>query len=332
MTDERLAGDQDAPSSPGEVHAGGGYHLPAGFPPSLALDEETFLEPRATGWQRVRRNAMVRNLIFNPVNFVGVLIVLGAIFLAAFGSLLAPYSPITPDYTAMLSAPSHLHFFGTDPIGDDIFSRVLAGARLSLLTATAVLAVALVIGLTLGAIAGMAGGWIDEIIMRLTDMFLAFPALILALAIAASLGPGLTSAAIALSMGFWPWYARLLRGQVLSLKQLEYVTAARSLGLSNTKIMWRHILPNALGPIIVELSLDMGYAILSTAALSFIGLGAQSPSPEWGAMIVAGRDYLRTAWWACAFPGIALTLTVLGFNLIGDGLRDALDRRSVRHT
>jgi peptide/nickel transport system permease protein len=167
--------------------------------------------------------------------------------------------------------------------------------------------------------------------MRLTDMFLAFPSLILALAIAVSLGPGLTSAAIALSMGFWPWYARLLRGQVLSLKGLDYVTAATSLGVSRTGILWRHILPNALGPIIVEVSLDMGYAILSTAALSFIGLGAQPPSPEWGAMIVSGRDYMSTGPWATAFPGIALSLTVLAFNLVGDGLRDALDPRQAGH-
>jgi peptide/nickel transport system permease protein len=188
------------------------------------------------------------------------------------------------------------------------------------------------VGLTLGAISGFAGGWVDEIIMRMTDMFLAFPALILALVIAATLGAGLGSAVIALAVGFWPWYTRLLRGQVLSLKQREYVEAARALGVSNVGIMWRHILPNALSPIVIEMSLDMGYAVLDIAALSFIGLGAQPPSPEWGAMIVAGRDYLRTAWWTCAFPGIALTLVVLGFNLVGDGLRDVLDPRSVeRH-
>jgi peptide/nickel transport system permease protein len=168
--------------------------------------------------------------------------------------------------------------------------------------------------------------------MRMTDMFLAFPALILALAIAATLGPGLGSAVIALAVAFWPCYTRLLRGQVLSLKRREYVEAARALGVSDVGIMWRHIVPNALGPIVIEMSLDMGYAVLDIAALSFIGLGAQPPSPEWGAMIVAGRDYLRTAWWTCAFPGIALTLAVLGFNLAGDGLRDVLDPRSVeRH-
>ena len=226
--------------------------------------------------------------------------------------------------------PSQAHPFGADLVGVDILSRVLAGAQLSLGAATIVLSIAVVIGLLLGAVAGFAGGWIDEIIMRITDMFLAFPAIILALAIAASLGPGLTSAMIALSAVFWPWYARLMRGQVLSIKQREYVEAAHSLGVSRVGIIWRHILPNCLSPIVVEMSLDMGYAILATSSLSFIGIGAQPPSPEWGAMIVYGRDHIRDAWWLSTFPGVALTLTVAGFNLLGDGLRDALDPRSVR--
>jgi peptide/nickel transport system permease protein len=282
--------------------------------------------------QRLRRNRLAHYLLFNPLNLVGVLIVLLVLFLAIFGPLLTPYSPTIPDYSSMLSGPSRAHFFGTDFIGDDIFSRILAGARLSIGTAAAVLGIAVVVGLTLGAISAFAGSWVDEIIMRMTDMFLAFPALILALAIAATLGPGLGSAVIALAVAFWPWYTRLLRGQVLSLKQREYVEAARALGVSDVGIMWGHIVPNALSPIVIEMSLDMGYAVLDIAALSFIGLGAQPPSPEWGAMIVAGRDYLRTAWWTCAFPGIALTLAVLGFNLVGDGLRDVLDPRSVeRH-
>ncbi len=280
--------------------------------------------------QRLRRNVLVRHLILAPVHFFGVLIIALVVLLSFIGPAIAPHSPTIPDFTSMLVGPSANHFFGTDAIGYDIFSRILAGARLSLGTALAILAIALAIGLPLGAVAGLVGGWVDEIIMRVTDMFLAFPALILALAIAATLGPGLTSAAIALSMAFWPWYARLLRGQVLGLKNLEYVDAARALGISQFGLMRRHIFPNALSPIIVELSMDFGYAILSTASLSFIGMGAQPPSPEWGAMIVAGRDYLRTAWWTCAFPGLALTFTVLGFNLVGDGLRDALDPRAPR--
>jgi peptide/nickel transport system permease protein len=279
--------------------------------------------------QRLRRHRLIRHLVFNPLNLCGLLVVLLIVLLAVIGPYITPYAPTVPDYTAMLSAPTRAHLFGTDQIGYDIFSRILAGARLSLGTATGVLVVAVAVGLPLGAVAGFAGGWVDEIIMRVTDMFLAFPVLILALAIAATLGGGLTSAVIALAVGYWPWYTRLLRGQVLSLKHREYVEAARSLGASNVAIMWRHILPNALSPIIIEISQDMGYAILNIAALSFIGVGAQPPSPEWGAMIVAGRDFLRTAWWTCAFPGLAITVTVLGFNLVGDGLRDALDPRSV---
>ena len=298
-------------------------------PPAAERDEQRDdeEEPRYSAWQRLRRNRLARYLLFNPLNLVGTLIVLLIIFLALFGQYITPYSPTVPDFTAMLSGPTLRHLFGTDQIGYDILSRILAGARLSIGTAAAVLGIAVVVGLTLGAVSGFAGGWVDEIIMRVTDMFLAFPALILALAIAATLGPGLGSATIALAVGFWPWYTRLLRGQVLSLKNREYVEAARALGVSNTGIMWRHILPNALGPIIVEMSLDMGYAVLDISALSFIGVGAQPPSPEWGAMIVAGQDFIRTAWWTCTFPGLALTLTVLGFNLLGDGLRDFLDPR-----
>lgn len=278
--------------------------------------------------QRLRRHRLIRYLVFNPLNLVGLLVVLSIMLLAVIGPYITPYAPTAPDYTAMLSAPTRAHLLGTDQIGYDLFSRILAGARFSIGTAMGVLALAVAIGLPLGAVAGFMGGWIDEIIMRVTDMFLAFPVLILALAIAATLGAGLTSAVIALAVGYWPWYTRLLRGQVLSLKNREYVEAARALGASNRAIMWRHILPNAFSPIIIELSQDMGYAILNIAALSFIGLGAQPPSPEWGAMIVAGRDFLRTAWWTCAFPGLAITVAVLGFNLVGDGLRDALDPRS----
>jgi peptide/nickel transport system permease protein len=299
-------------------------------PSAVETPEESVFRPEYGVAGRLRRNAVVRSLVLNPVNLLGVIIVLGVFVLAVAGPAIAPYSPIVPDYNNMLTGPSRAHLFGTDFIGDDIFSRVLSGARLSITTAVGILAIAVAIGLTLGAVAGMLGSWIDEAVMRLTDMFLAFPALILALAIASTLGPGLVSATIALSMAFWPWYARLLRGQVLSLKNLEYVEAARALGVSNLRLLWRHILRNALSPIIVEISLDMGYAVLTTASLSFIGLGAQPPSPEWGAMIVAGRDYMRTAWWTTAFPGLILTLTVLGFNLVGDGLRDALDPRGRR--
>ncbi len=295
---------------------------------SLPEEPNVAVALSAVSWRALRRNRLARHLLLNPLHFVGTLIVLLVLALAAVGPLLAPYSPIVPDYASMLAGPTHAHPFGTDFIGDDILSRVLAGARLSVGTALAVLALAAGIGLPLGAVAGLAGGWTDEIIMRVADMFLAFPALILALVVAATLGPGQVSAAVALAVAFWPVYTRLLRGQVLVLKGSEYVDAARALGVSNTRLLWRHILPNALGPLVVQLSLDMGNALLNVAALSFIGLGAQPPSPEWGAMIVSARDYIRTAWWTAAFPGLAISLAVLGFNVLGDGLRDALDPRS----
>ena len=286
------------------------------------------LEPAFSARQRLLRNRLIRIMVLNPANLLGLFLVFLVVTLTVVGPWITPYSPTFPDFTTMLSGPSASHLFGTDSLGYDIFSRVLAGARLSIGTAASVLAIASIFGLTLGAISGWFGGWVDELIMRVTDMFLAFPILILALAVGITLGSGLTSATIALAVGFWPWYTRLMRGQVLSLKNREYVEAARSLGVSDVGILWRHVFPNALSPIIVELSLDMGYAVLDIAALSFIGLGAQQPSPEWGAMIVAGKDNLRTAWWTCTFPGLALTTAVLGFNLVGDGLRDALDPRS----
>jgi peptide/nickel transport system permease protein len=306
-------------------------HPPSGPPSALAVEEASAPAPRYSLMQKLRRRPLTRHFLLNPLNLFGLVIVIVVLVLAVIGPYITPYSPTVPDYTSMLSGPTHAHWFGTDFIGKDVFSRILAGARYSLGTAAAVLAIAVTLGLTLGAISGYFGGWVDELIMRVTDMFLAFPALILALAVANTLGAGLQSAVIALAVGFWPWYTRLLRGQVLSLKNREYVEAARSLGVSNAAIMWRHILPNALSPIIVELSMDMGYAVLDISALSYIGLGAQPPSPEWGAMIVAGKDYLRTAWWVCAFPGIALSLTILGFNVVGDALRDVLDPRSAAH-
>ncbi|HVC79091.1 MAG TPA: ABC transporter permease [Chloroflexota bacterium] len=309
----------------------GADHPPSGPPAALAAEEAGAPTPRYTLLQKLRRRPLTRHFLLNPLNLFGLVIVIVVLVLAVIGPYITPYSPTVPDYTSMLSGPTHAHLFGTDFIGKDVFSRILAGARYSLGTAAAVLGIAVTLGLTLGAISGYFGGWVDELIMRVTDMFLAFPALILALAVANTLGAGLQSAVIALAVGFWPWYTRLLRGQVLSLKNREYVEAARSLGVSNVAIMWRHILPNALSPIIVELSMDMGYAVLDISALSYIGLGAQPPSPEWGAMIVAGKDYLRTAWWVCAFPGIALSLTILGFNVVGDALRDVLDPRSAAH-
>lgn len=272
-----------------------------------------------------------RFLVGNRLNLLGVIIVAIFLFLAVFGEMLAPHDPYAPDITnAKLLAPSLTHPFGTDELGRDVFSRIITGTRISLQVAFIVLGFAVTFGTIVGLIAGYFGGWVDELLMRFTDMFLAFPALILAVAIAASLGRNLRNTMIALATVFWPWYARLVRAQVLSIKEREFVQAAHSIGMTQRRIILRHVLPNAASVIIIQVTLDVGYAVLATSSLSFIGLGAQPPSPEWGTMMATARNYFRDAWWYMAFPGLALTLTVLAFNLLGDGLQDALDPRSGR--
>jgi peptide/nickel transport system permease protein len=226
-----------------------------------------------------------------------------------------------------LQPPSQLHLMGTDQFGRDILSRVIAGARVALVVAVMVLTIAAVVGFVMGSVAGLLGGWVDEVLMRITDLFMAFPALILAMAIAATLGPSLQNTMIALSVVYWPWYARLVRSQVLSLREREFVVAARSIGAGTSRLIGRHLLPNAVPILITQVTIDVGYVVLSTSGLSFLGLGAQPPTPEWGAMITEGRTFMREAWWYVTFPGVALSITVLGFNLLGDGLRDYLDPR-----
>jgi peptide/nickel transport system permease protein len=249
-----------------------------------------------------------------------------AVFLVIvlFGDALGPYDPLKPAMTARLQGPSGAHLMGTDPLGRDVFSRLLAGAQLSIRSVAVILISAVSLGLVVGAVAGYAGGLVDDAIMRFTDLFLAFPALILALAIAGALGPSLTNAMLAVSVVWWPWYARLVRGQVLSIKEEPYVEAARSLGASHPWIVGRHIVPNLLSPVIVQATLDIGSALVVTASLSFIGMGAQPPSPEWGAMLSDGRSFFLNAWWLSAFPGVAIFLTVLLFNAAGRQLRLAL--------
>jgi peptide/nickel transport system permease protein len=242
----------------------------------------------------------------------------------AFGDALAPQNPVGADVGNRLKAPSRDHLMGTDPLGRDVFSRVLVGARTSIKSAVVIIVSAVALGTLLGAIAGFFGGLVDDVIMRLTDCFLAFPALVLALTIAGALGPSLTNAMLAVSVVWWPWYARLVRGQVLSIKQEPYVEAARCLGCGNGRIMGRHILPNFLAPVIVQATLDIGAALVTTASLSYIGMGAQPPSPEWGAMLNQARSFFLNAWWLTAFPGLAIFLTVLIFNAAGDLVRSAL--------
>lgn len=266
----------------------------------------------------------------SPLNLAGVVLIAVFLFLVAFGSLLAPHDPVQPNVAVKLQPPSSTYWFGTDELGRDILSRVMSGAKYSLGVAFIILSIAVLVGTFVGLIAGYAGGIVDELLMRVTDLFLAFPALVLAMAIAATLGRTLENTVIALTVVYWPWYARLVRGQVLWLKEREFVEAARAIGASPLRILGRHILPNTLAVVIVQLTLDVGYAVLATAGLSFIGLGAQPPTPEWGTMIAGARTFFREAWWYITFPGLALTLTVLGFNLLGDGLRDFLDPRTRR--
>lgn len=268
-----------------------------------------------------------------PVLLRSPLTAIGLAFLILFGlsALFAPVLPL-PDpldqaLTVRLKPPSPAHLLGTDQLGRDILSRIVFGGRISLTIGLTVVVTAGLLGTLVGLVSGYFGGVTEEILMRITDVFFAFPSLILAMAIAGALGPGLTNAMIAISAVTWPIYARLVRSQVLTLRKQEFVEAAISLGASTPRILFRHILPNSLAPILVQISFNMGSAILTAAGLSFIGFGAQPPTPEWGVMISEGRQYLSTHYWLSTFPGIAILLTVTAFNLIGDGLRDLLDPR-----
>ena len=264
----------------------------------------------------------------NPLTALGLGIVLILIVTVLFAPFLAPY----PDQGRGLSnlkerllAPNIKHPLGTDNLGRDILSRIIFGARISLKAALVVIVIVLAMGVPLGLIAGYFGGKVDDIIMRFADMILAFPSLLLAIAIVASLGPSLINALIAVSLPWWPWYTRLMRSQVLSIKEMQFVESARAIGVSRWRIMFRHILPNCLSPIIVQATLDMGYIILAIAGLGFLGLGTQPPAADWGVMVSDGREFFMIQWWISTFSGAAIFLTVLAFNLVGDGIREALD-------
>jgi peptide/nickel transport system permease protein len=277
--------------------------------------------------RRSRLRLLLHILGRNPSRSVGAGLAVLAVLTALFGVWMAPDSPITADYTAILGAPSGSHFFGTDNVGRDVFSRVLSGAHISLEVAATVVLVGAAFGTLVGLVSGYAGGMVDETLMRITDVFLAFPALVVALAMASSLGASITNMALSLMVVWWPYYARLIRGQVLGLRERDFVEAARAVGAGHWRLMLRHILPNSLTPLVVQMSLDVGFAILAVSSLSFIGLGAQPPTPEWGVMIADAQSYVRSAWWVAAFPGLAISLTVIGFNLLADLLQDALDPR-----
>ncbi|HEX2619867.1 MAG TPA: ABC transporter permease [Phototrophicaceae bacterium] len=295
--------------------------------PSPSIKPITPLIPKR---QRRPLELAVRRLFSNPSTVIGLILVLAALGCAIFAPLISPYDPIKGDLKNLyVTPPSTLHVFGTDDIGRDILSRVIYGAQISLKLAIAAQTIGLVIGLTIGLITGYFGGWVDTIIMRLVDIVMAFPLLIIAIALIGILGSSEINIIFALGLVSWTVIARIVRSQVLSIKQTEYVTAARSLGATDFTIIVRHILPNILAPVIVYMTLGIGGVILAEASLSFLGLGAaQQATPSWGKMLTESRAFIRSAWWMPFFPGLAILLTVMGFNLLGDGLRDALDVRS----
>jgi len=267
-------------------------------------------------WRMLRRN---------PVAMFGLANLILLALVTILAPLLAPYDPTEMDYDHPLEPPNKVHVFGTDDLGRDILSRVLWGGRESLRTSFVSIAIAITGGVVVGLISGYYGGVVDSLIQRIVDILLAFPTVLLLLSIVAVLGPGLGTVLVALGISYIPGYSRLVRGSVLAARNFEYVTAAQVTGATNGRIMFRHILPNITAPIIIYSTVGLGFAIMATAGLSYIGLGAQPPSPEWGAMLNYGRRYLRDAWWMSVFPGLGIFVAVLCVNLLGDGLRDALD-------
>ncbi|HEU0164050.1 MAG TPA: ABC transporter permease [Thermomicrobiales bacterium] len=302
-------------------------------PGAASLSQSGYAQPRR-GF-RIRLSPETRRAFRkfrqSPLPLAGLTIFVAIVLIAIFGPFFVPYPKDASNavhFGDKLKAPSWDHWFGTDQAGRDILTRVVVGARASLLAGFIVIILAVSIGTLLGALAGFFGGWIGNIIMRITDIFLTIPDLILAMAFAAALGQWLFKVMIAISLVWWPGYCRLVRANVISLRQSQFVEAADALGASRMRILFRHILPNAFPTVLVKASMDVGFAVLTTAALGFIGLGSQPPAPDWGQMVSDGRNYIRDAWWFSTFPGLAILLTVVASNLMGDGLRDVFDPRS----
>jgi peptide/nickel transport system permease protein len=284
--------------------------------------QEIQTERRSKGWGFTLH--LIRK---NPLMKVGLAIVIVLILLAIFAPLISPFDPFKINPPERLKPPSSTYLFGTDVAGRDIFSRIVYGSRITLQIGITVLVLALLIGYFCGILAGFFGGVVDEFFMRLTDIFMSFPYLILAMGLTVALGPNLQNAMLAMAIVWWPTYARLVRSEVIRLRGKTFIHAAKGLGATNLFIIMRHIIPNSWMPVVVQASLDFGRVIMYAASLSFIGLGAQPPTPEWGAMISDGRSFLEQAWWYPTFPGLAIMVTIFGFNLMGDGLRDILDPR-----
>ena len=279
---------------------------------------------------RRKTNRALRSFIKNPLSLSGSVLLIVLVLAAVFAPWIAPYNPLTLDLLNAYAPPfSEGHLLGTDNFGRDILSRLIHGARISLFIGIVVVSIASVLGTTLGLLAGYFGGWVDGLVMRLVEIFYAFPFLVLVIAVIAIFGPSIFNVMWVLGLVSWPLYARLVRAQVLSLRETEYVEAARAAGVGSWRIMFRHILPNTLTPVMVSATFGIPEAILASAALGFLGLGVQPPTPEWGVMISEGKDFIRRAPNLITWPGVAIMLVVLSFNFVGDGLRDALDPRQV---
>lgn len=270
----------------------------------------------------------LQRLLHNPMTLAGLLVVVVLLLVALFAPWIATHNPLDQDLNEALKAPSSAHWFGTDEYGRDVFSRLVHGSRISLYIIALVTVIVGPVGLAVGSISGYFGGWVDNLFMRITDIFISFPSLVLALAFVAALGPGLDHAVIAIALTAWPPIARLARAETLSLRNADFVVAAQLQGASSSRILVRYIAPMLLSSVVVRLTMNMASVILTAAGLGFLGLGAQPPLPEWGAMISTGRRYMLECWWLVATPGAAIMLVSLAFNLLGDGLRDVLDPRN----
>ena len=275
-------------------------------------------------------HGVVRRALRGNAARAGLLLIVLLLVLAVGAPWIAPYDPYDQDLAAALSPPAADHWWGADQYGRDVLSRVLSGTRYALFAILVADGLALILGGALGLVAGFAGGVVDAAIMRLVDVLLAFPYLLLALVIVAALGPSLVNSLIAIGIVYAPQYARMMRGQVLSVQQLDFITAATATGARPRRVVLRHVLPNCMGPVLVLATLQAGSVVVETAGLSFLGLGAQPPSPDWGALLADGHNYFLSAWWIATFPGLAILLVVLGFNLLGDALRDQADPRQRR--
>ncbi|WAH56076.1 ABC transporter permease [Pseudomonas silvicola] len=271
---------------------------------------------------------VLRHLLRNPMTLAGLLVATLLVVVALFAPWIATHDPVAQDLASALQAPGAAHWFGTDEFGRDVFSRLVHGARITLYIIALVTVIVGPVGLFIGTVSGYFGGWVDTVFMRFTDIFISFPSLVLALAFIAALGPGLEHAVVAIALTSWPPIARLARAETLALRKADFVVAVQLQGASSARIILRHIVPMCLSSVIIRLTMNMAGIILTAAALGFLGLGAQAPSPEWGAMISTGRRYMLECWWLVAVPGAAIMLVSLAFNLLGDGLRDILDPRS----